>query len=555
MAKVKKPRAKTSPKEPLGSDHLTMPLFAPGMTALHRAGLGGLACTLKYIERAYQQGAFSDDDVPGGPWDDGAAPWEIEAEQITLQFGQPDVAGDYLKRLFALSFGVDDGLIRLPGQYDLPPNLAVRADLQLGLILTFLQHGKTRTLAKEPIVTAHDPEGNGVPSVIVEYRKCSDYKHQNGWKDCVNEKTGCLSATTVGVEGPLNPGAVVRHNAFSGLTKIDEPVQRLLPLYFALVGCMAIPVNRGVGVLLVPEIDNLNDFAVMRPLTTPTSRRQCLTAGAADAGLQLQVRLRARNLGLTACHAITFRPTPWASQQKSRVESLYIPILEGRDLDIYELALARLPPRIGIRTVKESTGRGKAKVTTERRESFRTDSVVRPRIADNLANGRRWYAGFTRLMTAINPATDKPYRNQLSFEREGLHDMVTDARAWDDEGEALVVRAVHEAIRQRFGQIADDYKSNPTGMRNKFNTERERLRLAFTGAKTVAQARTALCDLFSRGGPNKPLQQAWQKILPMFRDDRWQHTRDLALLALASYSGRGGEGGSNSESEPIPTKE
>ena len=133
--------------------------------------------------------------------------------------------------------------------------------------------------------------------------------------------------------------------------------------------------------------------------------------------------------------------------------------------------------------------------------------------------------------------------------------MVTDARAWDDEGEALVVRAVHEAIRQRFGQIADDYKSNPVGMRNKFNNERERLRLAFTGAKTVSQARTALCDLFSRGGPNKPLQQTWQKILPMLRDDRWQHTRDLALLALASYSGGGGEGGSNSESKSIQTKE
>jgi CRISPR-associated protein Cas8a1/Csx13 len=133
--------------------------------------------------------------------------------------------------------------------------------------------------------------------------------------------------------------------------------------------------------------------------------------------------------------------------------------------------------------------------------------------------------------------------------------MVTDARAWDDEGEALVVRAVHEAIRQRFGQIADDYKSNPAGMRNKFNNERERLRLAFAGSKTVTQARTALCDLFSRGGPNKPLQQAWQKILPMLRDDHWQHTRDLALLALASYTGRGGDDSNNPESERTQTKE
>jgi CRISPR-associated protein Cas8a1/Csx13 len=234
---------------------------------------------------------------------------------------------------------------------------------------------------------------------------------------------------------------------------------------------------------------------------------------------------------------------------------MYIPVLEARDLEVYELALAFLPPRVATKTVKESTGRGRTKVTTERRESFRTDSVVRPFIADNLARRRRWYEGFSRLMTAINPATDKPYRNQLSFERKGLHSMVTHERVWDDEGESLVVRAVHEAIRRRFGQIAEDYKNNTTGMHNKFKNERERLRLAFAGAKTVSQARTSLCDLFSRGGTNRPLQQMWQKILPMLSDQRWQHTRDLALLALASYSGRGEESDNSSESEPNQTKE
>jgi CRISPR-associated protein Cas8a1/Csx13 len=308
-------------------------------------------------------------------------------------------------------------------------------------------------------------------------------------------------------------------------------------------------------VLLVPEVEDLQEFSLMRPLATPSTSRQCLVAGAADAGLQFQARLRARELGLTACHVIAFRPTPWASQQKSRVESLQIPVLEGRTLDVYDLALSKLPPRISTRTVKETTGKGKAKVVTERKEAFRVDSAIRPMIAENLARGRRWYAGFTRLMTAVNPATEKPYRDQLAFEREGLHQMVIDVRAWDDEGETLVVQAVHEAIRQRFGQIADEFKSNPVGMRNKFKGERERLRLAFSGAKTVGQARTALCDLFSRGGPNKPLQQAWQRLLPMLREERWLHTRDLALLALASYSGRGADSDAKFEPETLRATE
>jgi len=546
--KLKKPSAKKAKVELAAPTDLTMQLFAPGMTALHRVGLGGLACTLKYIERAQKRGELSDDEVPGGPWEEDAPPWRVQVDRITLNFGGPEGASEFLRRLFAIGFSLDDGLICLPGQYGKkPPNLAIRADLQLGLTLTFLQHGKTRILAKDLSKVMHDPEGRGVPGVFVEYRKCAEYKHQHGWKDCVHPKTKCLSRTSTGIEGPLNPGAVVRHNAFSGPTKIDEPVERLLPLYFAIVGSVTMPINRGVGVLLVPDVEDLIDFTIIRPFMVPPSSRQCFAAGGADAGLQMQVRLHARNHGLIGCQAVTFRPTPWASQQKSRVESVYIPTLNARDLDVYQLALSHLPARIGTRIIKESTGKGKAKTVTESTEAFRTDSVVRPFIANNLAAGRPWFSGFAHLMTAINPATEKPYRNQLSFEREGLHAMATDTRIWDDEGEALVVQAVHEAMRLRFGQIASDYKSNQAGMRNKFNNERERLRLAFTGAKTASQARTALCDLFSRGGANQPLQAAWQKLLPMLRNDRWQHTRDLALLALASYSGRGADGDKTSE--------
>ncbi|MCI0335618.1 MAG: type I-MYXAN CRISPR-associated Cas8a1/Cmx1 [Planctomycetes bacterium] len=555
MAKVMKPKSTKRAKAATGPDHLTMRLFAPGMTALHRAGLGGLACTLKYIERAYQQGALDDDEVPGGPWVDGKPPWEIEADQVTLRFGKLELAHEYLKQLFALGFRLNehDELINLPGQYRITLNAAVRADLQLGLTLTFLQHGKTRTLAKAPTTASHDPDGDGIPSVVVEYRRCSGYKHQKGWEDCVNPKTGCLSTSTVGIEGPLNPGAVVRHNAFAAPTKIEEPVERLLPLYFALIGCVSLAVNRGVGVLLIPEVDDLQSFAIARPLMTPISGKQSIAAGAADVGLQLQVRMKAAHLGLAACHAVTLRSTPWASQQKSRVESLYIPVMRGRDLDVYELALAQLRPRVATRVVKESIGKGKAKVTKERREAFRTDSVVRPFIAQNLARGRRWYDRFSRLMIAINPATDKPYRNHISFEREGLHAMVTDDRAWDDDAEGLVVRAVHEAISYRLGQIRKETDGDNTRIspatKNRWDKFRERLRLELAGAKTQGQVRFALCNLFSRAGRLPSLQDGWKLLLPMFRESRWQHTRDLALLAFASYGGKETE---SDDSSPQP---
>jgi CRISPR-associated protein Cas8a1/Csx13 len=76
-------------------------------------------------------------------------------------------------------------------------------------------------------------------------------------------------------------------------------------------------------------------------------------------------------------------------------------------------------------------------------------------------------------------------------------------------------------------------------MRNRFAGEYDRWRLAFAGAKTADQFRKALCDLFSRAGGNQVLQQRWQDVLPMLRTQNWQHARDLALLALCSYQGRG----------------
>ena len=71
--------------------------------------------------------------------------------------------------------------------------------------------------------------------------------------------------------------------AFTGDTGIEDPPERMLPLYFALVGCLALPVNRGVAVLLVPDVTDLTEFLYDRPAMTPTTATECQIAGAADA--------------------------------------------------------------------------------------------------------------------------------------------------------------------------------------------------------------------------------------------------------------------------------
>ena len=153
-------------------------------------------------------------------------------------------------------------------------------------------------------------------------------------------------------------------------------------------------------------------------------------------------------------------------------------------------------------------------------------------------------------MTRINPVNNNPYRDQIVFERKELHAMMNDSSMWNDGGDAIVVRAVHEAMRQSMGRIREDTdgkdaKAVSQATKNRWGRFREKLRLDLAGAKTEPQVRFVLTDLFSRGGTNSVLQEHWQKVLPVVRRD-WQLARDLGLLALASYVGRGENENANS---------
>jgi CRISPR-associated protein Cas8a1/Csx13 len=576
MAKLKKPRKPAAPAF-AAPDHLTMNLFTPGMSLLHRAGLGGLACTLKTMERQYAAGLLHADRLPS-PFTNGNPPWEIGEQSLTLRFGKSENAGDYLKKLFGFAFGIRDGLIVLPGQYaDMPPALPVLVAIQEGIQNTFLQHGPTcGSRDGERTVTI---EIDDVPMTL-KHDVFTSYKHQ-GWfwldrdeRSKTDPKTrkklktgrriqnhqsfpavaegGSLSGKQHDIDNKLVPGGMVRHDRFKE-SAIRESDAGLICLHFAMVGCLSLCMNRVSAVLLIPEVRNLDEFAAIRPCLTPQSARECKIAGAADAALQAQVRIRARVIisttDLPACHTMTCRPTDWNKKQKPRVATISVSMGSDLLLDRFERALANLPPQLVVPQLAEQKTKKPKKAKSQ--EPFWADSVVRPLIAENLALGRPWYSGFVRLMTKINPATDKPYRNQLQFERKGLQDMISDSTMWDRDGEKLVVQAVHEAIRQSLGRIREETdgaatKSISQATKNRWERFREKLRLELAGAKTPAHVRFTLMDLFSRGGTNSVLQAEWQKIVPIVQSD-WQLARDLGLLALASYAGKAEPSGSNAD--------
>ena len=518
---------------------LTLRLHSPGMTALHRAGLGGLAATLLALEKNVRDSLtpFPAAMCPGAPWPDGKPPWDIEPHQITLQLG--DDPKTFLERLFCYAFQTpasDHSLSYLPGQWGgtksmEPEKIAVRVALQEGHLNAFQQPDRSWSKTSAQFIT-YEPEP-GKP-LALQFKNPTMLKHAGFWKELC-QRNGLVKS--VEIKSHHSPGTGERHVAIGSAAQIKEAPELALALMFAPVGCLTLLVSYQEGVFIIPDIGDLSAFALARRHLTPQTSKDCRIGSAADAVLQAHVRLRLATgtdaNGVDGSLAYALRQTAGSGIRKARVSSYTIHSGDSAALEKFETALRCLPPRLKVFERKQPKP-GELPV-----EAFWADSVIRPLIAENLALGLPWYQGFTRLMTALDDRK-RPLRDLVSFEKHSLHEL-TKAMPNDTIGETRLIEAVHTAMRSRYGQIASDNEGNPVAMKNRFKGEYERLRLALSGAKTADTFRNAICDLFARAGRSEPLQNHWQELLPLLHDDRWQLSRDLSLLALASYKGKGDE--------------
>ena len=502
-------------------ESLRCDLFGPGMTPLHRAGLGGLVSTLRWIERSVPS-----EERPRGHW-------EIDERSLSFEWQTRSEARTFFDKLFELAFQIREGLIYLPGQYqELPPGLEVRASLHEGLLLSFYDHGPKSRGSEAPVERAYE-----VDDKTISYRAIplSWYKHQkDGSRLAFKAFNG-----HVGLTRTLFPGATKRHASHSA-SEMSQSGSLALPILFAPVGVVALRAGgkrvndrgrrqfkRGAA-LLVPDLTSLTQIQDFLPALLPKSARDCQIVNVADAALQAGLRLRSRGLlfheALSSLRCIWCCPTDWNSRLQPPTMVFDIATTDAdATLDQFNIAMQVLSdpsPRLN-----------------KKGEYFWPRSHIRPLIAENLASGQSWFLGFSRLMTAQDPVSNNPIRNYLHLERKGLFAM-TQEISWDHPGEETIVRAVHEAMRCRYGRIAAENTTNPTAMKRRMKREYERLRLALVGAKTPDSLRHALADLWSRAGSNSILREEWPRILPLFNSGRWQLTRDLALVALASYQGK-----------------
>lgn len=501
----------------MSGGHLCVDLWAPGMTILHRAGLGGLWMTLEQIEKDCKQ--RNQLQLYGS--------WTKDARSVTFEW-QEGEHERFFNTLFELAYPIHNGLICFCAYGD--PYAQIEHTLMVHEVMlqTFLQHPKSRKAEKKSQLTL---DVDGVPQSF-KYQRVTGHRFRDA----------PFSPYKPGqVKGWLFPGGTERHAGLGGSTALVESPERLLALRFGPVGCVFYQVRRyqpgvkwkssfAVG---IPELDNLVDFAAVRRLGIGCKRGDLTTAGPNDAAARLFLldagAKTVRCIQPRRCTVVEFERAAWSQQQstRSKISRVYAPDQQRSLVDVYDRIRRALPVQS-----REKNG-----------ESWLAVPQVPELAATNLLAGRPWWQGFGEFAGAR--AADA-YR----YEKGGLQKIVKDVDVMPDGPERKFVFACQEAWHRRLGELGERAKREGLDFSKLCDGEYEKLRIRFAQSKTVDNFRAAIADFWARARGGPILRSSWADILPFLGEGRWREGRDLALLSLASYA-KSEAGDDESEKEDV----
>ena len=503
-------------------EKLSMHLFAPGMTTLHRVGLAGLYMTLKHFEEngiTFQNGN-----------------WKLDETRIEISWNGK--GKDFLDALFKKSFGIKNGFVNFSAHSHIPIGDIEYFTYNNLIMSSFLQHPTVGKREKNIINISFNIENE---QVVKSFKPIKAYSHINAAKNFFSRDK---LKTHIEIKSWAFPGGTRRHETHKNTVLSDTP-ERYLCLLFAPIASLYYKLYHKTSdgktdksrltAIILPHITNLREYfnSYRNYLDSPVNNLYAEDMG--DAGLIALTTLKAdediTELGAEGCTVITMGKVGW-NRQISRTGVFNISSINEKILEQFEKVLKCLPNKIIITSPKQKKKRSKAENTE--RQFYVIPSPARGLAASNIADRQLWYKDFHKLMKT------KKQAKIISYERGGLNAMVRETE-WLYEEDRKFIEAIHDAMRNRYGAIAEQATKSGENLSKKFSREYERWRTGLMRAKNQQTLRSEIADLFARGKINRTLKKDWVSILPLFDGKDWQKTRDLALLALASYSGKGAE--------------
>lgn len=491
---------------------LTLKLFDPGMTHLHRVGLAGLYLTLKQLDPAEYE-KF------GG--------WNLTSRSVALFWknNPRELLGPIIEKAFGIS---RDGVIEFLIHRKHRVGNLEKVQLHNAILRTFLQHGRTRNVSKKTAKLSFEYDNKNVQ---IELKPIKKYQNQS--VDILFNNKDEFKRD-VKLAGWAFPGGGVRHIGFSAPTTLTNTADKFLCLLFAPVGSLFFLIScknqdgkfdsRKGAAIVLPHIKNLETYCrcYRNYLQSPVERLYANSLG--DAGLSALVALNLhegmlQELEINSCSVVTLGTIPWSKQQKTRTALEQIKEVNKEKLAFFHFTSQTLQHKMVIK---------------EDETYYVQISTARGLIAENIAADRPWFADFYKVMLSQKLA------RATTYDKKGLHAMVqSQITDWPETEDKLFVEAIHNALKNRYGALAA--RASAKGERIPFDREFERIRTSLMRSKNSQTLRAEIADLFARGGVNKSLQQNWPQLLSLFTGPDWQKARDLALLSLASYSGKGAD--------------
>ncbi len=491
------------------------------------------------------------------------APGDLTPDSVTIRPAADDKTA--LTTLFEWAWQAPDGVFYLPGVHRSEESLQYvykRVAMHNGIVRTFLQH--PRVQPKGELIEQNVPLDEG-QEIRIAYQpvdpakiKPVDDLKRAGFFD----RTGALTEDEVELSGWVFPGIAPRYGdevAWSGSARIG------ILLMLAPIACLyqQLHSERGTWLFVIPDVHNLEAFDEVRvlpmlgldPMFTDV-------ASLSDAGLRFLAASTsepARSDFGGGCRVVAMGKVGYYRSQSIRKGVVDVPRSETV-LRRYRILHSSMGNRWEQRKSRTETSnekikkrKVKKKETADAASHFLAVPTVRGRIADNLIEGQPWYADLAeplpwerdaleyRRKTSPGVSVERLWFNNLNYQRGALMELIQETEMWDRPTDRLFVEAfwqILSALYRREGEAVKRGGSREFVQR--IEDLKEDIRRSLTRSKTRALLREVISDLFAKpvAKYRSPIvrehpAQIWQLI-----DEDWKRARDLALLALASYSGK-----------------
>ncbi|MCW6038671.1 type I-MYXAN CRISPR-associated Cas8a1/Cmx1 [Spirulina subsalsa FACHB-351] len=461
----------------------TLSIFNPNTLLVHRAGIAGLALALDSIDS--QQVPFT---------------WRVTEDQVHLNWDGCD--RDAFLSLVQHTYQIKEGYLNVP---------ALKLDYQgkytftEGVVTTFLQHGKQRKQSKEAQLLSFAIDD---AEITRSFRLLEDCYYTRDFKEAFTTK-GAFKPQ-IPLKGHHIPGLVecFIHGAY------QESPENFISLVFLPLACHYYQLSGFRSAVVIPEVTNLKQWVKQRQKSSGRTYQDFRSSSAGESGLRflLQEKILEDNqrFRINYCEVYQLGKQQWDGSQNYLKQAVFRVKVDDEILNLYNSAFQFFHPQIR---------------KNEKGETWLAISKVLPWLCDNLILGKPWYSGFYEF-----------YKQNKLYERKGLVKMSqyldTLEQTFFDAVQGAFSSYLREQILQANKQGRQlDYPQ----VTNKIITRLQRPSTQQDFAKTTVDFLSRHRSKATRGVGAEIYQ--W-----LHKDNNWKKARDLALLAIASYTGKGKDG-------------